>query len=93
MSDEGLHLIAAPRAGRRLGRDLNITAALGGHRVGPVVREVQLIAETVERLLITWRCDVQALLRGEPHARGGEVQLDALLMRMAHPEHGVFVRL
>lgn len=66
---------------------LHLLGARRVYRVGPAVLLVQHIAQRVIGALIArWR-DVQAAARDEIHARGAEMQLDAVLMGVADPEH------
>ena len=66
---------------------LHLLGARRVHRVGPAVLLVQHIAQRVIGALIAGRRDVQAAARDQIHARSAEMQLHAVLMGVADPEH------
>lgn len=66
---------------------LHLLGARRVHRVGPAVLLVQHIAQRVIGALIArWR-DVEAAARHQIHARRAKMQLHAVLMCVAHPQH------
>jgi hypothetical protein len=62
------------------------------HRIGPAVALVHHIAQAVEGVLISGRCDVQAAPRGQLQARCAEVKLDAVFVGMSDPKHLILRR-
>lgn len=76
--------IAAPDA---LYEADGLAGALRRHRIDPAVFLVQDIAQGVVVLLVAGRRDVETAPAHQLHARRHEVQLDAVLMGVAHPKH------
>lgn len=64
-----------------------LAGALRRHRVIPAVFLIQNIAQGVVVLLVAGRRNVEAAPARKLHARGHEMQLDAALMGVAHPQH------
>jgi hypothetical protein len=79
-----LSRIAAPDA---LDEADGLTGALRRHRIVPAMLFVEDVAQGVVVLLVAWRRDIQAATADELHARGDEMQLDAVFVRVAHPEN------
>lgn len=76
--------IAAPHA---LDEADGLAGALRCHRIVPAVFFVQSIAQGVVVLLVAGRCDVEAAPAHQLHARRHEMQLDAALVGVTHPQH------
>ncbi len=70
-----------------------VTHAGGILRIGPAMLLVEHVPERIHGPLVAGRCDVEALARGELHARGAEVQFHPALMGVAHPEDVPLARL
>ncbi len=87
-----VQLVATLRAGRGLYRVADLLGAFQLHRIGPAVALVHDIAQTVERVLVAGRRDVQAAPRGQFQARCAEVELDAGFVGMSDPEHLILLR-
>jgi hypothetical protein len=76
--------IAAPDA---LDEADGLAGALRRHRIVPAMFLVQNIAQGVVVLLIAGRRDVEAAPARKLHAWGHEMQLDAALVGVTHPQH------
>lgn len=70
---------------------LDLGRALHVHGVGPAVGLVHQVAQAVEGALVAGRGNVEAAPAVQLHARRAEMQLDAILMGVAHPEAGIAV--
>lgn len=68
-----------------LGRSLHV------HGIGPAVGLVHQVAQAVEGAFVAGRGDVETAPAVQLHARRAEMQLDAILVGVAHPEAGVAV--
>lgn len=64
-----------------------LAGALGRHRIIPAVFLIQNIAQSVVMLLVARRRDVEAAPARKLHARRHEMQLDAALVGVTHPQH------
>ncbi|WP_440531343.1 hypothetical protein [Sinorhizobium fredii] len=76
--------IAAPDA---LDEADGLAGTLRRHRIVVAMLLVEDVAQGVVVLLVARRRDIQATTADELHARGDEMQLDAVFVRVAHPEN------
>ena len=70
---------------------LGLGRALHVHGIGPAVGLVHQVAQAVEGALIAGRGNVEAAPAVQLHTRRAEMQLDTILVGVAHPETGVAV--
>ncbi|UOA15615.1 hypothetical protein DSM109990_02458 [Sulfitobacter dubius] len=75
----------------RFGHRLDLGRAFHIHGIGPVVGLVHQVAQAVEGAFVAGGRDVEAASAVQLHARRAEMQLDAILVGVAHPEAGVAV--
>ncbi len=61
--------------------------ALRRHRIVPAMLLVEDVAQRVVVRLVARRRDIEAAAADKLHARGDEMQLDAVFVRVAHPEN------
>lgn len=83
--------VAPGSAIRGLRYRLDLGRALHVHGIGPAMGLVHQVAQAVEGTFITRRGDVEAAPAAQLHAWRAEMQLDAILVGVAHPEAGVAV--
>lgn len=76
--------IAAPDA---LDKADGLAGALRRHRIVPAMLLVKDVAQGVVMLLVAGRRDIQAAAADKLHARRHEMQLDAVFVRVSHPEN------
>jgi hypothetical protein len=76
--------IAAPDA---LDQTDGLAGALRRHRIIPAMLLVEDVAQRVVVLMIARRRDIQAAAADKLQARRHEMQLDAVFVRVAHPEN------
>ncbi len=86
-----MQLVAALGTGWGLDGVADLLGALQFHRIGPAVALVHQVAQTVIGVLVAGRRDVQAAPGGQLKAWGAEMQLDAILVAVADPEHVVLL--
>ncbi len=91
VADPGMKAVAPGGAVRGLRHRLDLGGTLHVHGVGPAVGLVHQVAQAVEGAFIAGRGDVEAAPAVQLHARRAEMQLDAILVGVAHPEAGIAV--
>lgn len=91
VGDPGMEPVAPGGAVRGFRDRLDLGHTLHVHGVGPAVGLVHQVAQAVEGTFITRRGDVEATPAVQLHAWRAEMQLDAILMSVAHPKAGVAV--
>ncbi|MGR3761095.1 hypothetical protein ACUXV3_13350 [Roseobacteraceae bacterium NS-SX3] len=93
VGDPGMERIAPGGAVRGLRNRLDLGCTLDVHGIGPAVDLVHQIAQAVEGAFVAGRRDVEAAPAVKLHSGCAEMQFNAILMGVAHPEAGVAVRI
>lgn len=91
VDDPTVQLFAALRPRGSLGLFAHRLCSVGIERIGPAVGLVHQISQAVEGGPIAGRRDVQAFAGRKLHARRAKMQLNPVLMGMAHPKAIVLV--
>ena len=91
ITDPAVERLTSHSAIRCLSHLFRLGCTSGIHWIGPVVFLVHQITQAIKSTFISWRCDVQATLAMQFHARCAEMQLNAVFVRVPNPHASVLV--